>query len=478
MFLRPRSLLHLTVIAFLTVSAPLIVALVINARQLDTLGDNSQRAVSRAADAMRASRALIEQTLAMERNARQYAVLGDRRLLDIYADRRKDFTRAADRLHQLAIDDEVDRFTVRLVDGERQALELLQDARAGQAATDVAASLYPPLTDLANQIAGAISRWIDRELLDLGRQVGQTQRLIWIEALLLAGTALLLAGVFTALITRPLGQIDRAIRQLGDTGLDSPVSISGPLDLQELGERLEWLRNRLAGLEQQRTTFLRHVSHELKTPLTAIQEGAALLSDGLVGPLTGQQAEIFAILRKKCRQLQQMIEDLLRFNVNLPAMSSPAPRAVAFSATINRVVSDHALAIKAGRIRVASRLEDVSVYGDPEQLRVVVDNLLANAIRYSPPAGTIDIRLERDGESAVLEICDEGPGIPAGERHLVFEAFYQGRPPADRHGQGSGLGLAITLNYVKLNGGEIRILEAARGARFRVSIPVEGQEES
>jgi two-component system sensor histidine kinase GlrK len=292
-----------------------------------------------------------------------------------------------------------------------------------------------------------------------------------IEAVLLTATALLMAALFTALITRPLRLIDHAIHRLGDGSLATPVNVRGPRDVEELGTRLEWLRTRLKELEAQRVAFLRHVSHELKTPLTSIQEGVALLGERVVGPLNEQQGEITGILRNQCRRLARLIDELLRFNLSRLSAPGIEPRVVRLDNVVERVLSDHSLALQNGRLRVAAQLDTISVRGDPDRLRVIVDNLLTNAIKFSPSNAVIAIGLRRNGDRAVLEVGDEGPGIPAEERTLVFEPYYQGKPPDKRRFRGTGLGLAITRDYVESSGGDIEILDAARGALFRVRLP-------
>lgn len=470
--LRPRTVTQLTVIGFVAVAAPLIAALAVTLQQLNTLGGRSQMAVAEAAQQMRAARTLVEQTLAMERSARQYAVLDDRTLLEVFGERREHFIEAATLLQRRAVSDQVRNRVARLMVEEQRAFDRLRQARPGTTPMEGVLTDFPRLVDLADQVTLSVNDWIDRELIYLRQQADEAQRLILVEALALVAVALLLIVAFSILITRPLRQIDNAVHRLGDGHLDRPVIVRGPRDLEELGLRIEWLRRRMAELELQRVTFLRHVSHELKTPLTSIQEGIALLDERLLGPLTVQQEEISGILRKQCRRLQHLIEELLRFNIARPEAPDVRPRTVHLDSIAERVLSDHALAVRAGRLRVITTFEPVEVHGDPEQLRIVVDNLIANAVKFSPPGGTIEVQVSRAMGQAVLEVRDEGPGIPAEERALVFEAFYRGSPPQRRQFQGTGLGLAIASDYARLNGGGIDILDTERGARFRVHIPM------
>src|SRR5256885_9194259 len=96
-----------------------------------------------------------------------------------------------------------------------------------------------------------------------------------------------------------MAELDAAIRQLGSADFSAPITVRGPEDLQTLGERLDWLRRRLAELEAEKNRFLRHLSHELKTPLTVLREGAELLNDQLGGPLAPPQRQVVAIMRDK-----------------------------------------------------------------------------------------------------------------------------------------------------------------------------------
>jgi two-component system sensor histidine kinase GlrK len=282
----------------------------------------------------------------------------------------------------------------------------------------------------------------------------------------------LLAGVFTALITRPLLQVNRAINQLGSGSYATPVAIRGPKDLVRLGASLDWLRDRLHKLEQQRTLFLRHVSHELKTPLAAIHESSALLGDGAVGALSAEQLAIIRIQGSNCQRLQRLIEDLLRYNAESFSVLNVMPQPVRVDRVVDGVVATHELALGSRQLVIAREVEKVTVQGDAEQLRVVIDNLMTNAIRFSPQGGTITLRLREEHDCVVFEILDQGPGILPEETGKVFEAFYQGAAPNKDFYKGTGLGLAIAEEYARANGGTIEALASDDGGHFRLLLPL------
>lgn len=465
----PGSILQLTVVGFLTVIAPLIAALLLVAKQLTTLGNLSQDSISEVAQAMRISRLLIEQSGAMERNARQYGVTDDNELLSVYMNRRKEFINAIDILKSLDLGGEITPMIAELIGNEQRIFDML---RRTPAQITASSAEVPVLTSPAYRISRHINEWTDSRVASMKQHTEHTLELLRMEALILISTALILAVMFTVLIARPLRQIDRAIHQLGSGSYEESIQVHGPFSLRELGTRLEWLRRRLKELEFQRTKMLQHLSHELKTPLTALQEGIALMNEGVVGRLTEQQAEVTGILRNNCRRLQQLIENLLSIRMGNPEAMHSMPLPVRLDNLINQAITDQALPVKASRLHVSRKLKRLTVYGDQEQLRAVVDNLLINAIRYSPAGGTIIVQLWKDNEHAVMHIIDEGPGIPADERELVFQPFYQGRPPEREHINGSGLGLAIVAEHVRMHGGTVTILDSNGGTHFKVSIPL------
>jgi len=286
--------------------------------------------------------------------------------------------------------------------------------------------------------------------------------------------ALLLAIVFAVLIARPIRQLDQAIRQLGTADFTHAIAVDGPQDMRYVGQRLEWLRARLNELEQQQTRFLRHVSHELKTPLTAVREGAELLRDNVGGRLSGEQHEIVRIVRENTLSLQKLIEDLLAYH-QVRALEPVTLGPVQLAEVIRRVLREQKLAAVARMISVQAKLASSVVVGDAEKIRTVVDNLMSNAIKYSPRSGVIELTLVEQGQFAVLDVADLGPGIAPADRERVFDSFYSGKAPVDGKVKGSGLGLAIAREYTLAQAGRIEILDRGDGRRgilFRLWLPL------
>jgi two-component system sensor histidine kinase GlrK len=470
----PTSILKLTLIGFSIVAVPLIAALVSTVLQVERLSVRIKGNVFNAAESVETSRILLSQVIALERSAQQYLVLQDPSVLERYEEQRKQLYEVVRDLSELELNTE-SRERLLLVAGTEQRVydRLRQYTPADDENIEETRQRLPALAELARPMPFEIGQAIARQTDRLSQQAYELRELLLWQAVALIPLAVILAIAFSLLIARPLRQISGGIRKLGDGDLLQPIEVSGPQDIRDLGDRLEWLRHRLQELEQQKTMFLRHVSHELKTPLTAIREGIELLHDGVVGSVTPDQAEVIAILQSSSRQLQDQIENLLKFNVALAERSLTRPVPVRVDKLFEEVIRNQSLALRGRSVQLVTRLESTTVCGDPEQLRTVIDNLLSNAVKYSPVKGTIRVTLERGDDAATFIVEDEGPGIDASERERVFDAFYQGRRAPGGHVKGTGLGLAISERYVGLHNGRIDILDAPRGAHVRVTLPLE-----
>jgi two-component system sensor histidine kinase GlrK len=280
------------------------------------------------------------------------------------------------------------------------------------------------------------------------------------------------ALVITFLVAQPIRRMDAAIRRLGEGYYADPISIDGPGDLRTLGERLDWLRAQLFELDVEKQRFLRHVSHELKTPLTAIREGSELLSDEIGGPLTAQQREIAGILRENSLRLQKMIENLLHYTAVQYKKPQLKIEKVELGALMDEVLENYALTLKSKQIQILREFQPAHMRGDQEKLRTVMDNLISNAVKYTPLNGSIRISIQQEEQSGVIEVHDGGPGVMAADRAKLFDPFYRGDGMYDSLVSGSGLGLSIAKEYVEAHGGEILLLPSEQGAHFRVRLPM------
>lgn len=470
----PRSFLRLLFVGFALVALPLIFALINNAISVDQLANRSQQAVYRAVQATQSSRRLSELLTAMERSVRQMVILGDRALLDTYALNRKQFLDTASQFATLPFDNEQKQALDAIVRGEAAIFAALSDPGAKPQEQRKAVEGFIELADHAQSITMRSNELIDREVEAMRATAAQAQRITLWQLLALIPVVVFLVIGFTILIARPIRQIDAAIRRLGSGEFHTSVAVAGPEDLQNLGERLEWMRRRLVDLEQQKNRFLRQMSHELKTPLTALREGAELMSDEVVGKLSPEQREIAEILRHNSIELQKLIDDLLSYGASQFHKTALEVRPVEISHVINRVAEDQKLALRAKGLRLVISADNVTLTADFEKLRVMLDNLMSNAIKFSPPGGSISVAARADGAHLELDVADEGPGIAPADRAHVFDPFYQGVQAAPGLVKGTGIGLSVVKEYATAHGGSAEVVDCGGkpGAQLRVRLPL------
>jgi two-component system sensor histidine kinase GlrK len=475
---RPRSIVRLVMVGFAAVAIPLMAAVITAVVQADRLAQRNRQAVLDAETATHESRALIEHLTGMERSVGQYQVLGDRDFYLNYVSSRAGFDSAARQLAAIdlgpALADQLRELIV--AEARLNRALLTPEGDPVEAANfPQAADRWALLHELSRDILAESSELITRHANKARDDSARLQRTLLLQTAAAVPVAVLLGLVFVSLIARPLRQIDAEIRRLGAGRFSEAVEVRGPRDLEELGRRLDWLRLRILELEEQKSLFLRRISHELKTPLTTVREGSELLLDDGGAALSAEQREIAQIMRESGLHLQRLIEDLLQFGKTpIPQPDPPHSGLIPLDDLVRSALDKHSLSRNAKSLQLDARLQPVRINGDANQLTTVIDNLLSNAIKYTPPTGRITVSLAADEEQVTLEVADNGPGIDPDERGRVFEPFYQGRAPYVGHVQGTGLGLTIARQYVEAHHGRIEFSDSplGRGACVRVQFPL------
>src|SRR5437763_9667111 len=440
----PRSFLGLLLTGFTLVMAPLVGALAYSAWNTERLAGLSRSAVFNASQAARASRSLVDRIAAIERVAQQITVLNDPELAVDYARIHRSFKQLAEEIGQLPLDDGQVAALTRTVDQEQSLYDLLTEQPRPKIDTKVVSGRMDGLIESAREVLAINNRIVDREVHRLSLKAEQVQRGLVVLVFLSTAVALTIALALTRYIARPISEIDGAIRQLGGADFSRPIPVRGPEALRCLGRRLDWLRRRLDEFETQKNRFLRHVSHELKTPLTALREGAELLHDEVAGPLVPAQRQVVGIMRDNSVKLQRLIEELLDYQRALHAAESLEMKTVELDGLVRDAARPHELAAQAKGLRLTIDAQPVMLEADPQKLRSIVDNLISNAVKFTPAGGTIAVRARSAAGEAVIEVVDSGPGVPPEERESIFNLFFRGRSKGEGgRVKGSGLGLAI-----------------------------------
>lgn len=461
------SFSHTLLASFLLIAAILGSAALGGLIALEAFANRSRE---NAQDALRSTAAvqqLAERTVDMERSARQFLVLDDPVLLERFEQARQDALSALDRIEALGL----------------PHIGALVTAWRSAAATVAAALAERPdgngqltealgrLTPINEQLATAVRVQLGRDGQQLIEELEANRNaLAWhvIAAFVAAGVLAALTGWW---VVRPFRAVEQSIEALGESRLDDPVAISGPVDLRRIGRRLDWLRQRLSELEANRARVLRHVSHELKTPLASLREGIALLDDRVVGGLTGEQREVVSILENNARILQERIEALLGYNAAVFDTRSVKRRPVVLRELVDSVVAEQSLQIQGRSVRVSVSGANPKANVDADKLHIVLTNLIGNAVSFTPEGGEVHVVLSRVPGRVRIDCIDTGPGVPEEECERIFEPFFQGSRQASLPRHGSGLGLSIVREFVIAHGGTVEVLPTASGAHFRVELP-------
>ena len=228
-------------------------------------------------------------------------------------------------------------------------------------------------------------------------------------------------------------------------------------------------------LAQMKDDFVATVSHELRTPLTAIGGALGLLAAGAAGTLDGRARHLVDLAKKNSDRLSAIVNDLLDIE-KLEAGRTQFHLAPIDLAELlkgvceqNSPYADHFDV----RLNIEGGTEPLVAIADPDRLAQALTNLISNAVKFSPPGGTVRIALAPHGDMARISVIDQGPGVPEAFRPRLFRRFAQADSSSRRGQPGTGLGLAITKGLIERQGGSVRLdTETRNGATFHVDLPL------
>lgn len=461
-------MLTLVIAGFAIVAAPLVIAIVVGSLYVERLTERSERLVQEAVELTRGQTDLNDGLLQLERNARQFRIVGRAELREVFLRREAQLRETLARISIAANDADL----VRRIEGLRNSLAevaaVVAEAEPDADALAAAIERFADMRERAGRIVEASDRAIARELAALEDSSRRARGfLFWLTATLVPVTVLL-GGLVSWLIVRPIRRLGRAIRNLGAAETPAPVAVGGPAEIQLLGDELDRLRIRLERSEAEKTRFLRHMSHELKTPLAAIREGTELMADGSVKADSAAQAEILDILRSSSVELQQLIENLLVVSAR---DLSQQPEQIRLDKLLEEVLKRHRMALNRAGLSVEPTVRGESFTGFRTLVHSALSNLVGNAIRFSPTGGRLRIHLRADGNRLLMDVADEGPGIPPEERPYVFEPFYQGTAPQRPALRGTGVGLSVVRDCARAHDGTAEVVQGeSSGACIRVTL--------
>jgi signal transduction histidine kinase len=333
----------------------------------------------------------------------------------------------------------------------------------------------PAITDRELEVTASASfpggRVVLRDYESPGK--GESRLLTLVVAgviLLVILAAWLVATLVTRAVRDPVERAVAAADRLAAGDLSARMGASGPDELLRLGRAFDSMADRLESADQDQRRFLADVAHEIATPSNAISGYGIALADGsLVTDAERQEAR--ALIEGETRRLTGLIDDL-RALTRLDLAGEARRVRVDLAELCRREVARFAPPAREAGIRLETDLKAAVIDSDPRLIETVLDNLLSNALRYTPSGGRVDLRVRRDRKEIVLSVRDTGIGIPPEQQQRVFDRLYRVDEARDRERGGSGLGLAIAQRAAQALGGRIELeSEPGRGSEFRLVLP-------
>jgi signal transduction histidine kinase len=297
-----------------------------------------------------------------------------------------------------------------------------------------------------------------------------TQALAW-AALVATAVAVVVAWSVTSRLLAPLRALRAASRSIAAGRYDARLDAGAPSELGELAGSFNTMAGALEQNEVIRQQLLGDLSHELRTPLSNLRGYLEALEDGVLA----LDAATSAALRRQVERMERLVNDLSLLHRLEAGQVAVAPTAVDLSALIADSLSAFRARFEERGIAVSTVEEeaDAIVHADAARSGQVLENLLANALRHTPPGGRVVVATRASGAALRVEVGDSGPGVPPEQREAVFRRLFRGDPArSSSHGEGSGIGLTIAKALVLRQGGEIGVEEAeGGGACFFFTLP-------
>jgi two-component system, NtrC family, sensor histidine kinase GlrK len=299
--------------------------------------------------------------------------------------------------------------------------------------------------------------------------------------LIMAGAIILLGSLVSIYNTRsingPITILKNKTREISEGNFDVTTVVTSPPEIAELDHDFTRMCERLKELEEMKINFVSHVSHELRTPLTVIKEASSMLLEDIFRKHHGKQNELFSIIHEECDRMIQAVNRILD-------LSRMEAKMMPFDLTewdvrelIHKYVSKMSPLMERKNIHLDVRLSDTlpTAALDPHQIEQVMDNLLGNALKYTPDHGVISVRgsvLKNDPKYVKISVSDNGAGIAGKDLQKIFDKFHRidnGRGTV----RGTGLGLAIVKHIIDSHGGKIwaESMEG-KGSTFYFTLPV------
>jgi two-component system sensor histidine kinase GlrK len=454
--------------------------------QIRQIIDQSTSLVAHHYPAIDTAKWLLANIYAQERSDREYLAVGDPVFLEKFNEEADEFRRTVASLkdqdgsqdsRQFLITAEAvqekytvlfHRYAVLKASTPRQKLSEYESRRKALI-SEIASALQSSLEIHEALVAEAL-----KDSLQRSQQAERLTTTLGLGAVILG---IGFAAVATYTILAPLRRLQEHIRKIGQGEFRNAINVPVPSDLCDLVESVRSMATKLQDLDDMKAEFLSHMTHELRSPMTAIHAGTQLLLEQIPGPISENQRTTLQIMEESSREVINMISGLLDLAKFESGMMEYHPTSVDLMSNVHAAIQKVQLLAERERIRIIVNApsDPVRVYVDENRIQQVLDNLLSNALKFSPEGALVCLKLEPDIQKKMLQISvsDTGRGIAPESLPHIFENFYGGSTSTSTKVPGSGIGLALAKKVVEGHGGRIWAeSELGKGTTMRFILPL------
>lgn len=324
--------------------------------------------------------------------------------------------------------------------------------------------------ELGGEIIGGV--YLAENVSAISKSIDAIRTSFVLFSFLLLFIIIIITVMISYVVTKPLGEFINVAKAVSKGDFSRRVTVKGSHEMEQMGQAFNFMCDELTELDEKRKNFVSDVSHELKTPMAGIK----LLCDSLIAaenPDMDTIREFLNDMSEEIDRLTRLINKLLTLtkldsgtNLNLSKVEINA-LAMGVLHSLQKLADEKDIALLPDL-----KDEPIMINADYDKIYECVYNLVVNAIKYTPEGGHVAVRVNLEGSDCIIEVEDDGPGIPDSEKPKVFERFYRLDDSRARDTGGTGLGLAITKEAVLLHKGSIEVLDAEpNGSIFRITVP-------
>ena len=418
--------------------------------------------------AVRLEVGLLEHVGALRRMEGRYALLKDPAFLAVFRDRARAAGADLDRLEGLLAtpaEQGLLREARTFLDEYRQLLE---------GGTPLAAAQAHPAMELENvldRLYQASETELRQRQATLETMARQT-RALGVTALAAAVLIGLGLGAFVVLrVARPLHRLRTATQAVAAREFSEPLQVAGPSEIRDLTGAFNRMAARLGEIDHLKDEFFTAISHDLRTPLAAIRWSADLLHRGSLGALTPKQMRLAETIQSSSRRLLALVGQIVELGRLRAGRLQLDLHPTDMRGAIAQAIDEVRPLAELGQLRLDVAVPDdlPPVTADAERVQQIVVNLLANAVRFTPPGGRVLVSATMEAGEVAVQVADTGVGIPADMVLKIFDPYEQ----AHRGRGGSGVGLTVVRGLVEAHGGRVWAeSEEGRGSRFTFTLPI------